>query len=131
MSEIEETATISKGAKIVGWIMTILPVLIFIMSASFKFIQPGQDFVDGIKHLGWELRPIFILGFVEVACAIIYLIPRTSVLGAILMTAYMGGAITTHARIGEPFIAQILIGMMIWGGLYFRDLRIRRLLPLN
>ena len=131
MSEIEENKTISKGAKITGWIMTIVPVLIFIMSASFKFIQPGQDFVDGIKHLGWELRPVFILGFVEVAYAIIYLIPKTSVLGAVLLTAYMGGAIATHARIGEPFIAQILIGMMIWGGLYFRDLRIRRLLPFN
>ena len=98
MSEFEEEATISKGAKIVGWILSILPVLLLIMSATFKFIQPGPDFADGLKHMGWEAGPIFRLGFVEIGCTIVYLIPRTSILGAILLTAYMGGAGLRHDR---------------------------------
>ena len=128
---MSEQDTVSKGARIAGWVLSILPVLVLLMSASFKFLQPGEDFKKGIEQLGWSGPLMFKLGFVEVACAIIYLIPRTAVLGAILVTAYMGGAIATHVRVGDPFYTQILVAVFVWAGLYFRDMRIRRLLPLS
>ena len=71
------------------------------------------------------------LGILELACTIVYVIPRTAVLGAILLTGYLGGAIATHVRIGEPFLPVILMGVLIWGGLFLRDPRLRALMPLR
>lgn len=71
------------------------------------------------------------IGLVELACTAIYVIPRTSVLGAILLTGYLGGATATHVRVGEPFFALIVLGVLVWGGLFFRDPRLRELLPLR
>jgi hypothetical protein len=71
------------------------------------------------------------LGIVELACTIIYLVPQTAVLGAILLTGYMGGAIATHVRVGDPYFVQIGMGVMLWLGLYLRDARLRALLPLR
>ena len=65
----------------------------------------------------------------ELSCTIIYLIPRTSVIGAILLTGYLGGAIQTHLRVGDAFVAQFIFGVVIWGGLYLRDTRLRALIP--
>lgn len=72
-----------------------------------------------------------VLGIVELACVVIYLIPQTAVLGAILLTAYLGGATATHVRISDAFFIPIIVGMLIWLGLYLRDGRIRELLPLR
>ena len=129
MSDYLNAASVSKGARITGWIMSILPVLLFLFSASFKFIQPGPDFAKGVVEMGFTPEQMFKLGFVELGCTLLYLIPRTSVLGAILLTAYMGGAVVTHFRVDQMFIIQILVGVLIWGGLYMRDLRIRALIP--
>jgi hypothetical protein len=75
------------------------------------------------------------LGAILLACAILYAIPRTSVLGAILLTAYMGGAVATHVRVGSPIFTHILfgvyLGVFLWGGLYLRDRRVRELIPLR
>jgi hypothetical protein len=68
---------------------------------------------------------------VEIACVLIYLIPRTAVIGAILLTAYMGGAIATHVRVGDPFWVQTVVGMAFWGGLWLRDPRLRQLIPIT
>ena len=68
---------------------------------------------------------------VELACAIIYAIPRTAVLGAILMTGYLGGATATHLRVGEPFYLPIVVGIVVWIGLYLRDERLHALVPLR
>ena len=84
-------------------------------------MQPGKEFADGLEHLGWTSNAMFNLGFVELACVLVYLIPRTSVIGAVLLTAYLGGAVATHVRIGDPFWAPILVGVLIWGGLWMRD----------
>ena len=129
MSEYLNSSSISKGAKIGGWIMSVLPVLVLLMSASFKFIQPGPDFAEGLAKMGWTPEVMFKLGFVELACALIYIIPQTSILGAILLTAYMGGAVATHVRVGDPFYTQVLVGVFVWGGLWLRDTRIRALIP--
>ena len=128
MSEYLNSSSISKGARITGWVMSILPVLLLLLSATFKFLQP-TGFAEGLEHMGWSADVMFKLGVVEVSCAILYLIPRTSILGAILLTAYMGGAVATHLRVGDAFIIQVLVGMLIWGGLWMRDTRIRALIP--
>lgn len=131
MSEYLKAAPVSKSAKIAGWVISILPVLLLLMSASFKFMQPGKEFADGLEKSGWSSGVMFKLGFVEIACAILYLIPRTAVIGAILLTAYLGGAVATHVRVGEPFWIPILVGVFIWLGLWLRDLRLKKLLPLT
>ena len=71
------------------------------------------------------------IGLIELTCAILYAIPRTAALGALLLTAYLGGAVATHVRAGEPAFAPILIGVLVWGGLFCRDARVRDLLPLR
>lgn len=81
--------------------------------------------------MGWSPGVMFKLGFVEIACAILYLIPRTPVIGAILLTAYLGDAVATHVRVGEPFWMPILVGVFVWLGLWLRDLRLKKLLPLT
>jgi hypothetical protein len=83
----------------------------------------------GFAHLGLPESMIRPLGVLELSCVIIYLIPRTSVLGAILLAGYMGGAICTHWRVGEPFILQASLGILVWLGLYLREPRLRGLLP--
>ena len=70
------------------------------------------------------------IGIVEIACALLYTIPKTRVVGAVLVTAYLGGAVATHVRVGEPFVMPILLGILVWAGLYLRDARVRELLPL-
>lgn len=121
---------ISKGAKIGGWVMSILPCLLLLMSASMKFIQPA-GFDEGLQHMGWTADKMKALGVVEIACTLIYLFPKTAVLGAILLTAYMGGAVATHVRVGDPFWTQILVGVFIWGGLWLRDAGVRSMIPLR
>jgi hypothetical protein len=113
-----------------GWILGILPVPLLLFSAAGKFLQPDQV-VKGFEDLGWPLDVAVALGVVELGCVVLYLIPQTAVLGAILLTGYLGGAIATHVRIGEGFIIQSLLGIAFWLGLYLRDPRVRALIPLR
>ena len=112
----------------VGWIITILVVLMLLMSAVFKFIK-APEALEGMQKLGWDESKLLTLGILEVSCAIIYLIPRTSVLGAILLAAYLGGATATHVRISDAFISPIIGGILVWLGLWLRESRLRALLP--
>jgi hypothetical protein len=111
-----------------GWVLTVVPALALIASGAGKLVAPAAA-AEASKDLGWTEERLFVLGFVEVGCAIVYLIPQTAVLGAILCTGYMGGAIATHARVGERFIIPIVFGMVIWGGVWLRDPRLRAILP--
>lgn len=120
----------SKTQKRVGWALGIVPSLLLFTSASMKFIQPA-GFDEGLNHLGWNAAGMKWVGVLEIACVAIYLIPRTAVLGAVLLAAYMGGAVATHARVGDFFIFQVLVGMAFWLGLWLRDRRLRSLLPLT
>ena len=82
--------------------------------------------------MGWTADTMFKLGFVEIGCAVLYLIPRTSVIGAILLTGYLGGAVATHVRIGDPsFVTALILGVLIWLGLWLRDPRLKAMLPLS
>lgn len=125
-----ETAVNPKWMTIVGWILSILPCLLLLMSATFKFIQ-GPDFEKGLQMMGWEPKTMFYIGIVEVICTLIYLIPKTSIFGAILLAAYLGGAVATHVRVGDQFIAPMLAGVLLWLGLWLREPRLRALTPLR
>lgn len=113
-----------------GYVLSLLPALLLLFSAFMKLSKNPQA-VEGFKKYGYQDGAIFSIGVLEVLCTLIYLIPRTSVLGAILLTGYMGGAIVTHLRAGEPFVVQMLVGVIIWIGLFLRDSRLRALLPLR
>jgi hypothetical protein len=91
----------------------------------------SEDVVKGFEHLGYPEHLALTLGIVEIGCTLVYLAPRTAVLGAILLTGYLGGAIATHARLLEmQFLAPLVLGVLIWGGLYLRDPRVRALIPI-
>ena len=117
-----------KKMKIAGWIMTALPAALLIFSAVMKLMKPAPV-VEGFTKFGFNESLIVPLGIVELACTIIYLIPRTSVLGAILLTGYLGGATCTTLRVGESFIMTLAVGVVIWGGIFLRDPRLRALIP--
>ena len=126
----DSQTVVSKTALWTGYIMSALPVLMLLMSATMKFVKP-QFVVEGITHLGLPEKLALPIGILELACTVIYVIPRTSVLGAILLTGYLGGAILTHLRVGEPVFMQVIFGVLIWGGLFLREPRLRGLIPLR
>lgn len=109
--------------------MSAAPVLMLVMSASMKLIHP-PELDQGFVHMGIAPSKALGLGILELTCVAIYLFPRTSVLGAILMTGFLGGATFTHVRVDDPYWVQPLLGMLAWGGLYMRDPRLQELLPL-
>ena len=123
-------ASVSKKSKVIGWIVGIIPCLLMLLSASMKFIKP-PGFAEGLEHMGWTESSMQTIGVIEIACVLLYLIPKTSVLGAILIAAYLGGAVATHVRVGDPFIIPIVASVMTWLGLWLRDARVRELLPLT
>ena len=130
MQSTIQTVPVSKTMLWVGRIMSALPVLLLLFSSVMKLMKP-TPVVEGFAHLGYPEGLALGLGIVELACAVVYVIPRTSVLGAILLTGYLGGATATHVRIGEPFFMAIVLGVLVWGGLYLRDDRVRALIPLR
>jgi hypothetical protein len=113
-----------------GRVITVLVSLLFLFSAAMKFMG-GAEVKEGMAHLGLPESMIIPLGILEAACTVIYLIPATSVLGAILLAGYVGGAICTHWRVGDPFLPQVAIGLVIWLGVYLREPRLKALIPLR
>jgi hypothetical protein len=113
-----------------GYVMSALPVLMLLFSGILKLVKPASV-AEGFTHLGYDDNLALGLGLVELLSTLLYVIPRTTVLGAILLTGYLGGATATHLRIGEPFHMAVLLGVLLWGGLYLRDERLRQLIPLR
>jgi hypothetical protein len=111
-----------------GCVLSALPVLMLLMSATFKFLQPPQV-TEGMAKFGYPESVLLPLGVVELTATVLYVIPQTSVLGAIILTGYLGGATATHVRVGDAFYMPIILGVLLWLGLYFRDARIRALVP--
>jgi len=125
--------SVSKGALWGGRIMSWLPALFLLVDGIMKLFKPAPV-VEATVKLGYSESVIVPLGTVLVLCTILYLIPRTVVLGAILLTGYLGGAIATHVRAGEGLFSisfPIIFGVLLWGGLYLRDNRLRTLIPLH
>jgi hypothetical protein len=114
----------------VGRVISILASLMFLLSAFLK-LKDGPDVMKGIAHLGLLESMLVPLAILEISCVVIYLIPATSVFGAILLTGYIGGAICTHWRVGDPFVVQIVLGLLVWLGLYLRENRLRELIPVR
>ncbi len=120
----------SKKTLWIGYILAAVPVLLLLMSGVMKVMNP--PFVaEGFAHLGYPESLALGIGIVELFCVVLYVVPQTAVLGAILLTGYLGGATATHVRIGEPFYMAVLLGVVIWGSLYVRDARLRALIPLR
>lgn len=128
MSTDSQAVSASKVAFWSGWVLSVLPCLLFAFSGVMKLVKP-PELSEGFTHLGWPENLALALGILELTCTVLYLIPQTAVLGAILLTGYMGGAIATHVRISEGFFMHILIGVVLWLGLYLRDARVRALIP--
>ena len=133
MAQTGLQTSISKTSLWVGRIVSGLPALFLLVDGAMKLAKPAVV-VDATTKLGYSESVIIPLGIVLIACTILYLIPPTSVLGAILLTAYLGGAVATHVRAGESLfsvIFPIIFGIMLWLGLYLHDLRLRALIPLR
>jgi hypothetical protein len=131
MSSENQPGTVSKKALWAGRIISAIAVLMLLFSGVVKLLGP-EAVVKEFARLGYAPgRVVLVIGIIEITCAIIYAIPRTAVLGAILMTAYLGGATATHVRIGDPFFNPIIPGILVWLGLYLRDPRLRALVPIT
>ena len=130
-----ETRTVSGSKKMVwtGRIISALPVLFLLMDGVMKLFKP-RFVVTKTVELGYPESVIVGLGVVLTVCTVIYIIPHTSVLGAVLLTGYLGGAVATHLRLLQglfPVSFPIIVGALIWLGLVLREPRLRAILPLR
>lgn len=125
----------SSGSKVmvyVGWAVSVLIGLTLLASSIFKFMPPiNAEAEQGLQHIGWRADQLGTLGVLEILSVILYLIPQTAIIGAILVTGYMGGAIATHLRVGDPVVVQVIIPMLAWLGIWLRDGNLRAILPLR
>lgn len=113
-----------------GRILSALCIAMLVFSAVMKFAKPAPV-IEGFATMGYSEALAIPLGIVEMACAVLYAIPQTSILGAILVTGYLGGATATHVRIGDPFFMPVFLGVVVWAGLWLREARLRAILPLR
>lgn len=133
---MESTMTntnISKKTLWAGYIISALPVLFLLMDGVMKLFKP-EIVIKSTVELGYKESVIVPLGVVLLFCTILYAIPRTAVLGAILLTGYLGGAVATHVRAETgafSIVFPVIMGSLIWLGLYLRDARLRALVPLR
>ena len=125
-----QTAIASKKMLWTGRVISALPVLMLVFGGIMSFMKPPMV-LQSVAHLGYPERLVIPLGILEMLCALVYAIPRTSVFGAVLLTAYFGGATATHVRIGEAFYMPVIFGVLVWIGLYLREDRLRALVPLR
>ena len=130
MHSTAEVASVSKKSLWAGRILTGLVVLVFVFTAALGMLNPAAA-AQGFAHYGYPPGSMVPIAVVDWACVLLYAIPRTSVLGAILLTGYLGGAISTHVRAGEPFFLPLGVGVIVWLGLFLRDARLRALVPLR
>ena len=121
----------NKIMTIIGWVFTILVVVGLGFSASMKLSPPDWFWKDWVEKFGYVKELAFPIGITEITCALLFLIPQTRVLGAILLTGYLGGATATHVRASDPFFGPVIGGVLVWLALYFRDPRIRSLAPIT
>jgi hypothetical protein len=128
-------SAISKGQIWAGRILAGIAVLFLTMDTAFKLVAPAAMAAEATAQLGYPPHLLPIIGWIEAVLLVLYLVPRTSVFGALLWTGYLGGAIATHFRIGNPLLTHqlfpIYIATLLWLGLWLRDRRLRAVLPLS
>ncbi|GCE07950.1 DoxX family protein [Dictyobacter aurantiacus] len=124
------TTSVSKTSLWIGRVLSALAAL-FLLFDGITHVVQISPVVDSLNQLGYPVNLALVLGVMELVCLAVYVFPATSVLGAILLTGYLGGAISAHLRLGDPLFSTTLfpvyIGILIWGGLYLRDERVRAL----
>jgi hypothetical protein len=134
MQSATQTAPVSKKMIWVGRVLSAIPILFLLFDSVIKLMKIAPVLESFVK-LGYQTDVARALGIVLLVCVVLYAIPRTSVLGAILLTGYLGGAVATHVRVGDPLFSHALfptyVGLLIWAGLYLRDERVRALIPLR
>jgi hypothetical protein len=134
MPSDQQTIPASKKGLWAGRIMSGLVVAFLVVDVVIKFVTPAPaPVVEAFAHLGWSLSLAPVLGTILLVSTVLYVIPITSVFGAIVLTGYLGGAVSTHLRAGDPLFSHVLfptyLGVLLWGGLYLREGRLRALLP--
>ncbi len=136
MQAIAPAAAAAAPAKIIwtGRVMSALVVVFLLFDSAIKLLDMTVV-QESMAQLGYPVNLDRLIGLIEFICLALYAIPRTSILGAILLTGLLGGAIATHVRVGDPLFSHVLfgvyLGLLAWGGLYFRDDRLRTLIPLR
>jgi hypothetical protein len=127
---------VSRSALWTGRILSGLVIVFLLMDGGIKLV-PIKEVTETMQKLGYSgtVEQARLLGVLTLACTLLYAIPRTSILGAILLTGYLGGAMATHLRVDSPLFSHLLfglyLGLMAWGGLYLRDPALRALLPIR
>ena len=125
------SSPVSKTTLWIGRVMSALPALLVLLSSVMKLMKTAAV-MEGFARAGVPERLIIPVGIIELVCVIVYVIPQTAVLGAILMTGLLGGATITTLRIGDPtYPMPVVLGMLAWGGLFLRDTRLRELIPIR
>ena len=112
----------------ISWVISALPILLMLMGAGMG-LSGNPQAIEGFKKTGYPEGVLIPIIVVELICIVLYLIPQTSVLGAVLLTGYLGGAVATHVRVGEPFYLPLAVGALLWLGLMLRDPALRKLFP--
>ena len=134
MSTIAEGAPVSRSARLLGRLLSGLVILFMLFDGAVKLL-PWPIVTESMEKIGYGSSETLArsLGVISLVCTVLYAIPPTSFVGAILLTGYLGGAMASHLRIGSPLFTHILfgfyLGLMVWGGLWLRDPDLRRLLP--
>ena len=131
-----DTAAPSTSRLLTGRVLTTLTVLFLLMDITFKFIRPiPPQVTQSMSQLGFQLGLLNAIGILLLVCTVLYVIPRTSVLGAVLLTGYLGGAVSVQLRVGNPLFGYVLFpvyfGVLMWAGLCLREPRLLALLPLR
>src|SRR5687767_11850804 len=115
---------VAKTRPVAGYVLTALVGLFLTFDTLIKVVQLAPA-VQGTTQLGYPADTVLWIGIIELVCVVLYVVPRTSVLGALLLTGYLGGAIATHVRVGSPLVSHTLfpiyVALMLWGGLYLRE----------
>ena len=132
MSVTTDFAAPSKGQLWAGRVLSGIAVLFLVFDATIHILKP-QPVVTGFGQLGYPLTAAVPIGIIALVCVALYLIPSTSILGAVLLTGYLGGAIATQLRVGAPLFSTLLfpiyVALFVWGGLYLRDPIVRTIIP--
>jgi len=131
-----DTTAPSKARLLTGRILSTLTVLFLVVDIAFKFIRPiPPQVLQSMAQLGIQPGLLTVIGILLLICTVLYVVPATSVLGAVLLTGYLGGAVSVHVRVGNPLFGYVLfpvyIGVLMWAGLCLRESRLLALLPLR
>lgn len=122
-----ETKQLSKASLWSGWIISALVILFLLVDAGMKIVKAAPS-MEGSVKLGWPADMVQPIGFILLACTILYATPRTAIIGAILITGYLGGAIAVMIQAKQPYYFPLVFGALTWLGIYLRDARVKAII---